>query len=169
MIDNVLEAFLQTSKHSEIGKFEETEGCEWSSLVPFLQLALVGSSKPLETSVESLSESSRNVQNSGEELYKIIGSREENEGECPENSRNEKGCDKENHVSSSVTPYYFSSAEKMGLLCVTWQILGKTWICLKKKNLWIIWSVCVGLHNAVLNWQNWHQSLMDLSIWNHHA
>ena len=135
MIDNVLEAFLQTSKHSVIGKFEETEGCEWSSLVTFLQLALVGSSKPLETSVESLSESSKNVQNSGEELYKIIGSREENEGECPENSRNEKGCDKENHVSSFATQYYFSSAEKM-------------------KNLWIIWSVCVGLHNAVLIWQN---------------
>ena len=143
IIDNVLETFLQISKHSEIGEFEEAEQCEWATLVPFLQLALARWSKPLETSVESLSKSSRNVQNSGEELYKTIGSRGENEGECPENSRNEKGCDKENHVFSSVTPYNFSSAEKMGLFCLCHLTNSRKNRDLFKKEKLVDYLVCV--------------------------
>ena len=116
ILDSVLETFLKISKPSEIGEFEVIEAAEWSTVVPFLQLALAGSSKPLETSVESFAVSSRNVQNSDEELYKITGSQGGNEGEIPDISRNEKGCDKEKHAF--VTPYNFSPAEKMGLFCL---------------------------------------------------
>ena len=131
-MDNFVETFLQISKPSVIGEYEEINECVWATLVPFLQLALAGSSKPLETSVESRSESSRNGHNSGEELYKTIGRQGQNEGEF-----------KEMRVCASVSPYNFSSAEKMGLFCLCHLANSRKNRELFKKEKLVDYLICV--------------------------
>ncbi len=108
-------------------------------MVPFLQLALAGPSKPLGTGNEELQpcpqvpEASRSEPNSGNvdgsensrsdhscdvELCKTHGSQVENEGESQTNSRNEKSCGEGISNNRGISPYAFSPAEKTGLFCL---------------------------------------------------
>ena len=103
-INQVLEAFLDVVTPSEIGRFEAELGYVWISLIPFLQLALAGPSRPLGTENEGLQTRPQ----------VSVGPRSEI-GTQP----GEKSCDVEISNNRGIGPYNFSPVEKIGLFCLS--------------------------------------------------
>ena len=160
-IDKVLESFLHTVRPSEIGKFQIDHNYVWITLFPFLQLALAGPVKYLETecdgpptrpqaSVESRSEVenetdeiARNIQSSYKELSKSIENQAKTEGNREKNSRNEKCCGEEFSNNRGSLPYIFNPAEKIGLFCLCHLVDAPGNRDLFKKEKLVDYLICV--------------------------
>ena len=161
-INQVLETFLHAVKPSEIGQFQETHNYVWITLLPFMQLALAGPIKYLETEHDrsptrfqvfaksrpemenKYQESSRNNQSSDKELSKSIETPVKTEDKHDTNSRNENRENEENsNNNGSLRPYIFSSAEKVGLFCLCHLADAPSNRDLFKKEKLVDYLVCV--------------------------
>ena len=161
-INQVLETFLHAVKPPEIGQFQETHNYVWITLLPFLQLALAGPIKYLETGHDRFPtrsqvsvklrpemeniflESSRSNQSSDKELSKIIESQVKTKDKHETNSRNENRGDEEiSNNNGSLRPYIFNPAEKIGLFCLCHLADAPSNRDLFKKEKLVDYLVCV--------------------------
>lgn len=161
-IDQVLESFLRAVKPAEIGQFQKIRNYVWITLLPFLQLALAGPIKYLETGYDrsptrsqvsvasrlvmenKFLQSSRNNQSFDKEFSKRIESQIKTEDMHETNSRNEKrGHEEISNNNGSLRPYVFNPAEKLGLFCLCHLADAPSNRDLFKKEKLVDYLVCV--------------------------